>query len=352
MATAKKTAAGTWKIQVYAGKVNGKRQYIQFTRPSKREAELAALQWQGTRPDRAEMTLRDAYRRYVEDQDASLSQSTLREYHRIAERSTSPIMEKQIERITLADVKRTVNELTKKYALKTVKNRYGLFTAVMHTFCPDRSFRVKMRREPKKDVYVPEPETIDRLYQKAKGKWIELPFLLASQCGFRASEIAGLKYDCIDHENNAIIVKRAVVASTDGYAEKEPKSYAGFRTIPCHPALIEAVGVGQPDEYVIPGGNRNHIPARWHEFIVETGETPFSFHKLRHYFASRALLAGIPKKYVAELMGHSSENMLNQVYEHTFKNARSEFASELPKIGVFEADANLNANIVPKSPIK
>lgn len=341
MATARKTASGSWRIQIYAGKKNGKRQYIQFTRPTKREAELAALEWQGSRPSRQEMTLRQAYLQYIADRDAVLSPSTIREYTRIAEHASSPILDAQIERITLAEVQHTINDLSRKYAPKTVKNRYGLFTAVMRTFCPDRTFRVALPRQKKKDVYIPEPETISRLYEKAKGKWIEIPFLLAAECGLRASEIAGLRYECINR--NTITIKGAVVASTDGYREKAPKTYAGYRTIPCHPDLIEKLGEG--NGYVIQGKKRTHISTEWHRFITSTEETPFSFHKLRHYFASRALLAGIPKRYVAEMMGHSSESMLDKVYEHTFKNARREFAETLPKIGVFGSNANTNANI-------
>lgn len=348
MATAKKTASGSWRIQIYAGKVNGKRQYIQFTRPSKREAELAALEWQGSRPSRQEMTLRQAYRQYIADRDAVLSPSTIREYTRIAEHASSLILDAQIERITLAEVQHAINDLSRKYAPKTVKNRYGLFTAVMRTFCPDRTFRVALPRQKKKDVYIPEPETISRLYEKAKGKWIEIPFLLAAECGLRASEIAGLKYDCVSA--HSITIKRAVVASSSGFIEKGPKSLSGARVIPCRPELLSLIGTGAPDEYVIKGENRKYISTRWHEFISQTGERPFSFHKLRHYFASAALLSGIPKRYVADLMGHRSEHMLDQVYEHVFQSARDQFAEKLLENSILGHDAGTNAGDDPESP--
>ena len=57
-----------------------------------------------------------------------------------------------------------------------------------------------------------------------------------------------------------------------------------------------------------------------------TDEEYFNFHALRHYFCSVSLLLGAPKKYVSELMGHASDSMVNQVYEHTFGDKKQEYA--------------------------
>ena len=329
MATAKKTAAGTWKIQVYAGKKNGKRQYIQFTRSTKREAELAALEWQGSRPSRQDMTLRQAYRQYIADRDAVLSPSTIREYTRIAEHASSPILDAQIERITLAEVQHTINDLSRKYAPKTVKNRYGLFTAVMRTFCPDRTYRVALPRQKKKDVYIPEPETITRLYEKAKGKWIEIPFLLAAECGLRASEIAGLQYKHI--RGNNIDIRQAKVAGADGPVLKSTKTKSGKRTVRAGDYVIEQIGKGKPDEFVV-NQSAWMISDAWGDFMrTLTDEEYFSFHKLRHFFASNALLLGIPKKYVAEMMGHKGDQMLDKIYAHTFKTPSASFKEQVAR---------------------
>ena len=47
MATAKKLPSGSWRVQLYVGKgPDGKRQYLSFTRPTKKEAEYEALQYQ------------------------------------------------------------------------------------------------------------------------------------------------------------------------------------------------------------------------------------------------------------------------------------------------------------------
>ena len=47
MANAKQLPSGSWRVQVYAGKdAQGKKQYLSFTRPTRKEAEYEALQCQ------------------------------------------------------------------------------------------------------------------------------------------------------------------------------------------------------------------------------------------------------------------------------------------------------------------
>ena len=54
-----------------------------------------------------------------------------------------------------------------------------------------------------------------------------------------------------------------------------------------------------------------------------------NFHALRHHYASKCLLLGMPQKYTAELMGHSSLDMIEKVYQHTFPSAMEQYAKKL-----------------------
>ena len=56
---------------------------------------------------------------------------------------------------------------------------------------------------------------------------------------------------------------------------------------------------------------------------------PYNFHALRHYNASIMLQVGIPNRYARERMGHATENMLVNVYQHTFKDKPEEFDEAL-----------------------
>lgn len=62
------------------------------------------------------------------------------------------------------------------------------------------------------------------------------PFLLASQCGLRPSEISALSGDCIC--KGQIEIKAAIVLDHQGHPiRKAPKTYAGYRSIPISPQM-------------------------------------------------------------------------------------------------------------------
>ena len=114
---------------------------------------------------------------------------------------------------------------------------------------------------------------------------------------------------------------------------KQPKTYAGTRVVPCHKQIVDILVNTTPYKEIVPGENlliglhTNDITHRWEHILKAAGIEKFNFHALRHYFASQALLQNMPRRYVAELMGHGSSKMLDQVYEHTFaaeKNKMSE----------------------------
>ena len=55
----------------------------------------------------------------------------------------------------------------------------------------------------------------------------------------------------------------------------------------------------------------------------------YTFHELRHYYASMLHAQGIPNQYAMELMGHGSMAMLEKVYQHIMKNKRDEIRDRL-----------------------
>jgi len=312
---------------VFLGRKEGKRVYESVTAPTKKQAEYMAAELLMKKPRGDSISLREAYRRYCASRSHVLSASTMREYERLTETSLYKIMEEDIGAITTEDVQKVVDDLSKSHSPKTVRNRYGLFTAVMSTYRPDFNFKIALPQRETKDVYIPEPETIQRIAGKIRDHWLFVPFLLASQCGLRASEVSGLQYKHVLLDK--ILVRQARVASRDGTAIKAPKTKSGTREVRASPELIKVLGKGDPDDFVC---DRSPfvISDSWGDWMrAHPEERYFSFHKLRHYFASQALLLGIPKRYVADMMGHASEHMLDQIYEHVFPSARDAFGDRL-----------------------
>lgn len=91
MAKAKKLPSGNWRVNQYVGKdANGKRIYKSFTASTKKEAEYMAANYtlNGDHEQKppAELTLAEAYDRYIESKSNVLSPSTIREYRSCAPR--------------------------------------------------------------------------------------------------------------------------------------------------------------------------------------------------------------------------------------------------------------------------
>ncbi len=329
MATAKKLPSGNYCVQVYVGMEDGKRRYKRFTAPTKKAAEYAAAQWQLTHTaptSNDRITLGDAYDRYIESVSNTLSPSTLREYKSCRRNDFPHLMDLKLEDITQEKIQVAINQLARDREPKTVRNKHGLLAAVLHKYKPELRLDTTLPKKKKTDFYVPSEDQILLIYETIKGNIMEIPFLLASQLGLRASEIAGLQYKHIDKDRQEIRIEQALVRGEDGPVLKAPKSYAGYRTLPCSSFVLDRLGrSSEPEQYVV-GISSNEITKRWLRVMRKIDTEYFNFHALRHYFASQGLLQGIPMKYLTELMGHNSEKMIQQVYGHTFPEAKREFA--------------------------
>ena len=112
---------------------------------------------------------------------------------------------------------------------------------------------------------------------------------------------------------------------------KDPKSFAGFRSVPISKTMSEYLRTHAEEERVCPLTSLE-ISRRWSTFREKQGlDDALNFHALRHHFASKCLLLGMPQKYIAELMGHNSVDMIERVYQHTFPSAMEQYAAKLRK---------------------
>ena len=326
MPKATKLPSGNWRVQVCLGTdADGKQIRRSVTAPTKKEAEYKAAELQLTRQRTERMTLKQACERYCDSRRNTLSASTMREYDRFTATCDNKIMKMDIREITTDHLQTFIDDLARRYAPKTVRNRFTMISSVLSVYMPLVKYKTVLPKTQDEDVYIPEPDTVRRLgaILKERESWLYVPFLLASQCGLRASEISGLQYKHI--RGNLIDVRQARVAGSDGPTLKETKTKAGKRTVRAGDYVISQLGEGKKDDFVVTQ-SAWMISDAWGDFMrTLTDEEYFSFHKLRHFFASNALLLGIPKIYVARMMGHKGEAMLDRIYAHTFKTSQSTF---------------------------
>ena len=333
MAKAKRLPSGNWRVLLYIGKDNaGKPKYKSFTAESKRAAELMAAEYAvGRRTVINDMLFSEAFDAYIKSKSNILSVSTLQGYKSIRRLRFQSIMNVRLSKLTIHKIQIAVNEEAQRTSPKTVRNAYSLLSSVLSVYAPDIKLSATLPKKVKPDLYIPQRWQIQKIYEVIKDTPLEIPFLLASQCGLRLSEVCGLRYE--DIQPGIVHIKRAMLPDGNGgMVLKQPKSASGYRDVVCSTLLTDKLLAAKNDNEYVVSLSYNAIEKRWHKVLTSAGIPHFRFHDLRHYFASEGLLMGVPPRYMAEMMGHSSTDMINRVYQHVFPGAQREFALGLSKL--------------------
>ncbi len=332
MASAKKLPSGKWRVLLFVGKdENDKRKYRSFTADTKKEAEFLAAQYNQLHIEvnRSELSLREATERYIKSKENILSPSTVRGYYVILRNYLPKLFSTKIKALNAETIQTAFNDFAKEYSPKTCRNAHGLISTVLKAERPDIMLGTTLPQKEKYDIYVPDEREITDILILVSGTRIEVPFILATQCGLRASEISGLEMSCVFEDH--IEIRQARVEGSSGVVLKKPKSFSGFRSIPISREIYDFLVEKTDGERVCPM-TPTDISSTWGKFRASHGiDLKCNFHALRHHFASRCLLLGIPQKYIAELMGHNSLDMIEKVYQHVFPSAMAEFAEIIRK---------------------
>lgn len=323
---ARKLPSGSWYTQV---QVNKRR--VSVTADTEKEclAKAMAIKAEMEEAEIAptKLSLGDAIDRYIESKDSVLSPSTVLGYQRIRKNYFPELMNVQVSKLTQEMIQRAVNKMAKTASPKTIRNAHGLVSAVLVECRPNMTLHTTLPQKEKKEIQIPDEQQITTILTACKGDRLELPILLALWMGLRASEIRGLTWDSIKGEY--IHIKQAVVRGPEGLTIKKTKTLSSNRQIKAPKQIIELIKA-QPktDEYII------HMSAQaiyeaFSRFCEKNGLPHFRFHDLRHASASVSLMLGVPDKYSMRRMGHSTNSMLQSVYQHTLQSQEDIYAAKI-----------------------
>lgn len=332
MASAKKLPSGNWRVNLYVGKSDdGKRQYKSFTADTKKQAEYMAAQYNVERKEKMEckLTLYDAIKRYIESKRNILSPSTVRGYYVILNNYCPELMNIQVGDLTQEMIQLSINSMAAKFSSKSCRNTHGLIYSALKVYRPDLMLHTTLPQKKKKEIYVPDEKEIAEIYRLSVGTINEIPIFLAAECGLRASEISALAAESI--KPTYIDVREARVLGDDGQEYiKAPKSISGYRKVPISKEAYDYLMSQVDNSGRICARRGATICSNWSKFRDQHNfDKNLNFHALRHHYASKCILLGIPQKYIAELMGHSSTDMIEKVYQHIFPSAMEEYADKL-----------------------
>ena len=330
MAKAKKLKSGNWRVLVYEyTDENKKRHYKSITAPTKKEAEYRAAEYILNRPSDSyeDLTLKEAYDHYISSKSAVLSPSTIAGYERSKKNHFQKLMPMKLSKITAKHIQIAVNELAVDHSPKTVRNAHGLLHSVIKSYTTNFEFNTTLPQKIKPQYTIPTTEDINKLLEVADER-IRVPILLASNGGLRRSEICALTPE--DFTDLGVNINKAVVYNKDNSTVvKTTKTTAGTRFVPL-PRHVISEALGWKHFGCTPTTLSN-----WFHKTRKKADVPtFSFHKLRHYFASELHAQGIPDKYIAEVGGWETVDMLQQIYQHTLRDKQAEISKKI--VGIFD----------------
>ena len=320
MATAKKTKAGNWCIQVYVGTdANGKKLQKRFYGETKREAEIKATQFLAKKhhDDLPQYkTVRVVIEEYIESKSNVLSPSTIFNYRSILKNLPNSFTSLPLNIVDLKEVQSAINAYAVGRSPKSTRNASALITSSFKQAALDISLNVSLPQKIKSDMRIPTEEEVRLILDYVKDSHYEVPVVLAAYMGLRRSEICALKWADVDFEKNVLHIHSAVVFGEDGLEEKTTKSVSGDRFLSMPVPVVDALMRSDKNGENVCKLNPHTITNRFKEKAVAVGVEPFNFHALRHFYASVMLSLNIPNKYAQRRMGHATDHMLKNVYQH------------------------------------
>ena len=179
-------------------------------------------------------------------------------------------------------------------------------------------------------------------FQHRYGVFIRLVLMT----GIRLGELLGLKWCDVDFRTNTLHIQRTLNrlqkmdTPADGSSRteiviQEPKTENSIRIIPLlAPVITDLLNwrkIQEADQapiesyvesgFIVTNPMGGYIEPRtfsdyYHQILELAGLRPFTFHALRHTFASRAMEQGMDEKTLSTILGHYSVSFTLDTYAH------------------------------------
>jgi integrase len=139
--------------------------------------------------------------------------------------------------------------------------------------------------------------------------------LLALNTGLRRGDLFSLEWHHVDFNNRQIrkVINKTRRKNTKLTPAVLPLSPEACKALKTWQDQTTDVGLVFPSP--VTGKALDNINKAWNGVVKDAGIENFRFHDLRHSFASKLVMGGIPLNTVRELMTHSTMDM-TLVYAH------------------------------------
>jgi integrase len=170
--------------------------------------------------------------------------------------------------------------------------------------------------------------------------------LILAYSGLRFGELIGLNVEDVDLRARRIRVRRSMTQVGGRLVEGNPKSAAGFRSVPIPerlmPALKARLDARPPGAPAIasPRGSRRSLEnwkraVGWRKSAAAIERDKLRVHDLRHTYASLSRRAGADLRLLQKAMGHASITVTAHTYADLFDDELDDIATALDSLDDF-----------------
>ena len=179
---------------------------------------------------------------------------------------------------------------------------------------------------------------------------LELGILTALYGGLRIGELCALQWKDIHFESGIIQISKTIlrIQKEDRNDKKRtqvligrPKTDSSKRLIPMPAFILEFLGnFRQGSEIYLITGTKFYMEPRiclekYKKILKKAGLDSYTFHTLRHTFATRCVEKGFDPKSLSEILGHANVNTTLQNYVHPSIDLKKEQMDRLEQISVW-----------------
>jgi integrase len=325
-----KLPSGTYRARVYIGKRDGRSVYKSITHQDPKRLRVMAAEYAADNHDPEDaQTVGGMISAYIDAKTAILSPSTVKAYQAMAKTLKTAYFGfcgLSAGNVRKKDYQGLVNALHRDgKSAKYIKNLTSLISAALAYYDYQvPAVTIPTIAKPPKDLPADRDILNLIIYTDTHGlQDLCLAVCLALFCGLRRSEICAL--EASDLSGGMLTISKALVLGPDRkWHLKTTKTAQSVRVIPVQDDIQDAIRA-QGSGRIIPC-NPDALRNRFERAISNSGVTPFTFHQLRHKFASDLMLQGIPDVYIEYLGGwkHGS-----QVLKRTYQQAEKDRAADM-----------------------
>ncbi len=167
---------------------------------------------------------------------------------------------------------------------------------------------------------------------------------LALYTGIRIGELCALRWDDVDLDNGILHINHTLQrlhdysgSSTDKtrVVISTPKTESSIRMIPLPSFLIERLSafVSSPECFILRGTKKPEEKRSYLYFYKRQlsicGLPEYTFHAIRHTFATRCVEEGVDIKSLSEILGHSNVKITMNRYVHPSLETKRQYLERL-----------------------